>query len=43
MIASAPTTTPRGGDSPEVAVLVDDLVVRFGEIEAARMYPRAIL
>jgi ABC-2 type transport system ATP-binding protein len=36
MTASAPTTTPRGGDSPEVAVLVDDLVVRFGEIEAVR-------
>jgi ABC-2 type transport system ATP-binding protein len=27
-------TTPLGGDSPDVAVLVDDLVVRFGEIEA---------
>jgi ABC-2 type transport system ATP-binding protein len=34
MTATAPTVDSRGSDLPEVAVLVDDLVVRFGEIEA---------
>ena len=34
MTATTPAATPLGGDSHDAAVLVDDLVVRFGEIEA---------
>jgi ABC-2 type transport system ATP-binding protein len=34
--ASVPAATELGGGSSDVAVLVDDLVVRFGDVEAVR-------